>query len=198
MTRLAGLFTLLSCAAAFAGGALYKWVDDAGRVHYSDSPPLQSQSGGVAELNKQGSVRKPAESDAQRKAREASAAAALLLQQRQQDAARHDQALIQSYPSLADLKADRERQLSVLQSAYHALELRAQGLLLQQRDLQKDLDLSAKLRQPPHPSTTHNLQALRHEQLDLDALIRAKRGELDAFRRKMQQDIQRYQQLNAR
>ncbi|OHX13624.1 hypothetical protein BI347_08935 [Chromobacterium sphagni] len=198
MMRLAGFAILLLCAATHAGSSLYKWVDEAGRVHYSDTPPLQNQSGGVAELNKQGAVRKPAESDAQRKAREASSAAARMQLQRQQDATRHDQALIQSYSTLADLKTDRERQLSVLQSAYHALELRAQGLQIQQRDLQKDLDLSRKLQQQPHSATLHNLQALQHEQLDLNTLMAAKRGEVDAFRQKMRQDIQRYQQLNSR
>jgi hypothetical protein len=64
MTKhLPALLILLSCGAAMADGALYKWVDDAGKVHYSDAAPLQNQKQGVAELNRQGVIRKQAESE---------------------------------------------------------------------------------------------------------------------------------------
>ncbi|POZ63265.1 DUF4124 domain-containing protein [Chromobacterium alticapitis] len=192
MKRLAGPLLLL-CSLAHAD--VYKWLDETGKTHYSDAPPLQNQSRGVAELSRQGTVRKPAESEAQRQSREASAAAARQLQQKQQEAARHDQALVQSYSTLADLQADRAKQLAVLQSAYHAQELRAQGLAIQQRDLQKDLALSQKLRQTPPANTLHNQQVLQREQKDLQTQMAAKHAEIEAFKLKMQQDLQRYRQL---
>ncbi|WP_434630891.1 DUF4124 domain-containing protein [Chromobacterium sp. CV08] len=195
MKTLAGL-SLLLCSLAQAG--VYKWVDETGKTHYSDAPPLQSQSRGVSELSRQGAVTRQAETEAQRQAREASAAAARQALQQRQEQQRHDQALSQSYPSLADLKADRQKQLSALQSALRALELRAQGLALQQRNLQKDADLAARQHQPPRAAAQHDLQVLQHEQKDIAAMIAAKRAEIDAYRQKMQQDLLRYQQLNAR
>lgn len=35
------LFMLACCAPVYAGGAIYKWVDDQGNVHYLDTPPPQ-------------------------------------------------------------------------------------------------------------------------------------------------------------
>ncbi|QEL57517.1 DUF4124 domain-containing protein [Chromobacterium paludis] len=192
MKALAGSLLLL-CSLAHAG--VYKWVDDSGKTHYSDAPPQQNQSRGVAELSKQGAMKKPAETEAQRLSREASAAAARQAQQKRLEAIRHDQALTQGYSTLAELQADREKQLAVLQSAYHALELRAQGLALQQRDLQRDLEQSRKLRQPPPANTIHNQQVLQQEQKAQQALLAAKRAEIAAYRQKMQQDLQRYRQL---
>ncbi|AVG15658.1 hypothetical protein CFN79_07160 [Chromobacterium vaccinii] len=193
MKALAGPFLLL-CSLAQAG--VYKWVDEAGNTHYSDSPPLESQSRGVAELSKQGAVNKPAETAAQRQAREASAAAARQQQQQRMDAARHDQALVQSYPTLAELQADRERQLAVLQSSYHALELRSQGLALQRGHLEQDLEHARQFKQTPPAAAVRNLQLLRQSQQDLLRQMASKRAELDAFRQRMQQDIARYRQLN--
>ncbi|POA99984.1 DUF4124 domain-containing protein [Chromobacterium sinusclupearum] len=195
MKALAGLLLLL-CSLAHAD--VYKWVDESGKTHYSDAPPLQGQSRGVAQLSKQGMVKKPAETEAQRQSREASAAAARQLLQKQQDAARHDQALVQSYSTLAELQADREKQLSVLQSAYRALELRAQGLAIQQRDLQQDLEQHNKQHQKPPAATLHNLQVLQREQKDLQALMASKRAEINNYQQKMQQDLQRYRQLSGK
>ncbi|MEO9384953.1 DUF4124 domain-containing protein [Chromobacterium phragmitis] len=185
---------LLLCSLAHAG--VYKWVDEAGNTHYSDAPPLQGQSRGVAELNKQGAVSKPAESEAQRRAREASAAESAQRKRQALEASRHDQALAQSYPTLADLQADRERQLAVLQSAYRALELRDQGLALQQRQLRQDIERSRANRQPPPAAAVRDQQALGQSQRELQRQMAAKRAELDDFRRKMRQDLDRYRQLN--
>jgi hypothetical protein len=33
------LLMLVWCAAAYAGGTIYKWVDEQGNVHYLDTPP---------------------------------------------------------------------------------------------------------------------------------------------------------------
>ncbi|OWY40809.1 DUF4124 domain-containing protein [Xenophilus sp. AP218F] len=197
MKPLAGGILLLLAASALADGPLYKWVDDAGKTHYSDAPPLQSQSRGVAELNRQGTVRKPAESEAERKAREASAAAARQLQQRQQQAARYDQALLQSYPSLQDLKAARERQLATLQAALSALQQRARGLALQQNELSRDIAGSQQRKQPIPAIALRNLQTVQNEQRDLAVQLRAKEAEIGGLRQKTQQDIVRYQQLTA-
>ncbi|MBI3146261.1 MAG: DUF4124 domain-containing protein, partial [Pseudogulbenkiania sp.] len=44
MPRLPGLLLALLPLTALAGGTLYKWVDQSGKVHYSDAPPLQTPS----------------------------------------------------------------------------------------------------------------------------------------------------------
>ncbi len=38
------LFMLACCAPVYAGGAIYKWVDEQGNAHYMDTPPPQGSN----------------------------------------------------------------------------------------------------------------------------------------------------------
>ena len=42
---------------------LYKWVDENGKIQYSDAPPAMPQKKGVAEMSRQGIITRQAESD---------------------------------------------------------------------------------------------------------------------------------------
>lgn len=57
MMRFATLFTLILVAGE-GGAATYRWVDEQGKVHYSDVIPPQESGLGNVELDKQGRVRK--------------------------------------------------------------------------------------------------------------------------------------------
>ena len=115
------LLSWLIAGVAQAGGALYKWVDEVGHVHYSDSPPLQSQQQGVAELSRQGMIKRPAENPAARHQREAAALAEQQQQRLQAEQRRRDRALLDSYRSVNELRADREKQLWILIEARRAM-----------------------------------------------------------------------------
>lgn len=190
------LLTLLSCSAAMADGTLYKWVDDTGKVHYSDAAPLQNQKQGVAELNRQGVVRKQAESEQARRLREASEAQHKLEQQHQLDSARYDKSLLESYRNINELKADREQQLSILQASLEAQYSRLKSLNLQLRDMLKEQDLNQKQQRPVPAGLQHNIQVIQQEQKGLGALIATKQAEYNHVRQKMQEDMVRYQQIN--
>ncbi|RMC98647.1 DUF4124 domain-containing protein [Aquitalea palustris] len=194
--HLPALLILLSCSVAMADGTLYKWVDEAGKVHYSDAAPLQNQKQGVAELNRQGVIRKPAESEQARRQREASEALQKQEQQRQLDSARYDKGLLESYRNVGELKADREKQLSILQASLDAQYSRLKGLNLQLRDMLKEQDVNQKLHRPAAPALQHNIQVIQQEQKGLGALISTKQAELNSVRQKMQEDINRYQQIS--
>lgn len=193
MKTLAGLLLLLGTAAN--AGGLYKWVDESGKVHYSDSPPLQSQQQGVAELSKQGTVTKPAESPAARQAREAAEAAQKQHDVQRLENTRRDNALVESYASLQQLQAERAKQQAVLQSALDALQLRAQGLAMQVRNTQQDIAQSQRNKQAPPQNSLRNLKVLQAEQQDLAKQITVKQQELAAFHQKTQNDLSRYRQL---
>ena len=196
MTKhLPALTLLLACNTAMADGALYKWVDDAGKVHYSDAAPLQNQKQGVAELSRQGTVRKQAESEQARRQREASEAQHKLEQQRQLDSARYDTGLLESYRNIDELKADREKQLSILQASLDAQYSRLKSLNLQLRDMLKEQDVSQKMHRPVPAGLLHNIQVIQQEQKGLAAVLATKQAEYNSVRQKMQEDINRYQQI---
>ncbi|NWK77448.1 DUF4124 domain-containing protein [Aquitalea sp. LB_tupeE] len=196
MTKhLPALLILLSCGAAMAGG-LYKWVDDAGKVHYSDAPPLQYQKQGVAELNRQGVIRKQAESEQARQQREASEAVRKQEQQRQRDSARYDKGLLESYRNVDELRQDREKQLGILQASLDAQYSRLKSLNLQLRDMLKEQNVSQLQHRPVPAGLQHNIQIIQQEQKGLGALIATKQAEYNSVRQKMQEDIARYQQIS--
>ena len=197
MTKhLPALLILLSCGAALADGGLYKWVDDAGKVHYSDSPPLQHQKQGVAELNRQGVIRKQAESEQARQQREASEAVRKQEQQRQLDSARYDKSLLESYRNVDELRQDREKQLGILQASLDAQYSRLKSLNLQLRDMLKEQNVSQLQHRPVPAGLQHNIQVIQQEQKGLGTLIATKQAEYNSVRQKMQEDIARYQQLS--
>ena len=193
MKTLAGLLLLLGIAVN--AGGLYKWVDESGKVHYSDAPPLQNQQQGVAELSKQGTVTKPAESPAARQAREAAENMQKQRDAQQLENARRDNALVESYASLQQLQAERAKQQAVLQSALDALTLRAHGLAMQVHNVQQDIAQSQRNKQAPPQNSQRNLKVLQAEQQDLAKQIAVKQQDLAAFRQKTQNDLARYRQL---
>jgi len=194
--HLPGLFLLLCSAMAMADGTLYKWVDESGKVHYSDAAPLQSQKQGVAELNRQGVIRKPAESEQARRQREASEAQHKQEQQRQLDNARYDKGLLESYRNVDELKAEREKQLSILQASLDAQLSRLKGLNLQLRDMLREQDANQKQQRPVPAGLQHNIQVIQQEQKGLGGVIATKQAEYNSVRQKMQEDIARYQQVS--
>lgn len=197
MTKhLPALLLSLTCSSAMADGALYKWVDDAGKVHYSDAAPLQNQKQGVAELSRQGTVRKQAESEQARRQREASEAQHKQEQQRQLDSARYDKGLLESYRNVDELKADREKQLGILQASLDAQYSRLKSLNLQLRDMLKEQDVSQKLHRPVPAGLQHNIQVIQQEQKGLGAVLATKQAEYNSVRQKMQEDIARYLQIS--
>ena len=197
MTKhLPALLILLCCGATMADGGLYKWVDDAGKVHYSDAPPLQHQKQGVAELNRQGVIRKQAESEQARRQREASEAVRKQEQQRQLESARYDKGLLESYRNVDELRQDREKQLGILQASLDAQYSRLKSLNLQLRDMLKEQNVSQLQHRPVPAGLQHNIQVIQQEQSGLGALIATKQAEYNSVRQKMQEDMARYQLIS--
>ena len=123
-------------AATPASAETYKWVDEKGRVQYTDRLPAEAVNRGMVELNKQGMTKKvtePALTPEQRKAQEEK-----LEQQRQAERTfaekrRQDNALLSSYTSENDIDLARRRNLALVGASILSAETRIkvlQGLSL--------------------------------------------------------------------
>ena len=197
MPRLAGLLLSLLPLATLAGGTLYKWVDESGKVHYSDAPPLQTPRS-LAELDRQGSVTRAVETPQERAAREAREAAAQAEAARQRYQARYDKGLLESYQSPSELRAEREKQLAIQQSILN-------GLLNDRKTLQQNIaqqtrqiEAQQKSGQPVQPTLSANLGVLRQQAANLEAAIISRQAEIASQTKKMQYDLERYRQLTQR
>lgn len=197
MPRLPGLLLALLPLTALAGGTLYKWVDQSGKVHYSDAPPLQTPSG-MLELDRQGSVTRTVETPKERAAREAREAATQAEAARQRYQARYDKGLLESYQSPDELRAEREKQLAVQQSILN-------GLLTDRKTLQQNIaqqtrqiEALQKSGKPVPPNLLANLGVVRQQANHIEAAITSRQAEIASQTQKMQYDLERYRQLTQR
>lgn len=141
---------------------VYKWVDEAGHVHYGDSVPPEYASSDREVLNKQGVVvgeeeglvtpEEQAEKD--RKAAEEEAA-----RQAKADAARRDQVLLDTYLSVDEIKALRDRRLELLESQITVTEQYLTNLHKRLDALEKEAALyQPKNTNPDAPALPENLR----------------------------------------
>lgn len=194
MPRLPGLLLALLPLTALAGGTLYKWVDQSGKVHYSDAPPLQTPSG-MVELDRQGSVTRSVETAKERAAREAREAASQAEAARQRYQARYDKGLLESYQSPDELRAEREKQLSVQQSILNGLLTDRKTLQQNIAQLTRQIEALQKSGKPVPPNLPANLGVIRQQAAHIEAAITSRQAEVASQTKKMQYDLERYRQL---
>jgi hypothetical protein len=119
---LAGITLAGLAAVAIAVGPqkMYKWVDDKGVVHYTDTLPPDAVDKGNVELNKQGvAIGKtdPNATPEQRRAREAEIERAKQEAKDEQEKARLDRALLDSYTSEQDIELAKSRALKTIEQS---------------------------------------------------------------------------------
>jgi len=103
----------------------YKWVDDKGVVHYTDTVPPDAVNKGRVELNQQGlPVKKidPAMTPEQQRQREAEQQQQREAVRQQQEAARRDRALLASYTTEADIDLAKKRSLRTVEAALQSAQ----------------------------------------------------------------------------
>ena len=116
LAALVGVLAMLASTSP-ARAALYKWVDDKGVVHYTDTLPPEAVDKARIELNKQGvEVKKTdkALTPDQRRAIEREAQKQKENARQQEEVARRDRALLSTYTSEAEIDLARKRSLQTI------------------------------------------------------------------------------------
>ena len=130
--RLKWLVVTCALYAALAGvtashAQLYKWVDESGRVQYSDSIPPASTDRARKELRSDGTVKRETERAATTEEKRLAALKAVedaKLKAVQEERDRKDRALLNTYTSLVDYDRVRDRALGAVANDIRALEER--------------------------------------------------------------------------
>ncbi|MCX7672629.1 MAG: DUF4124 domain-containing protein [Thiobacillaceae bacterium] len=162
--RAACLALLCTLLGPPAWSAMYRWVDDQGRVHYSDRPPERARAHTL--LDRQGRTLRqvsPAESS------EPDTGSAARSQIRARE--RQDRALLSTYSDEAEIDRAREQAL-----AYESLRLNSlNSLIAQARRRQSELEaqIAALTRGggSPPPSLAQQLEDTRGEITQLEQQI---------------------------
>ncbi|MGD8430907.1 MAG: DUF4124 domain-containing protein [Ectothiorhodospiraceae bacterium] len=185
-------------------GKLYKWVDDQGNVHYSDTVPpdeakkrrkreVKSDTGQTVETIEPPPTREElqARERARKKAEE---------ERRRQEAVRarqqeRDQALLMTYQSVADMERARDDRLAAMESQITLIQSRIDKLetqLAKQRKQAARMERSG--RGDPGPVYAQ-IRQLRGNIEDNRRFIEEKRQAQQRLREEFDQDIKRFREL---
>jgi chromosome segregation ATPase len=192
--HLALLIPLLAPAAGAEG--LYKWTDERGVVHYSDFPPPTEQKSGVSKLNKQGILLRKGESEADKQAHEAELAKQKQAQELRAEQTRYDRALQERYRTTADITAETDKQIKVLQTGLRTLESQLRMASAQLADLNNEANKLRSSGKSISQGLSSQLQEKQRLQNETLGLIQSRRAEIERLRIKAAQDILRFQELN--
>ncbi|MEW6679262.1 MAG: DUF4124 domain-containing protein [Pseudomonadota bacterium] len=190
------LAVVLSMATLSVGAATYRYVDDKGRVIYSDTMPPQQAGKGHQELAPSGRVVREVErvplTEEERRRAEAARREAEEAKRRALEAQRRDRALLSSYTSEAEIDLVRDRALELEQLRITSLETQ---MNYASEKLAKANAAIAK--RPDNPAKVH-LQMREEAQSDLTGIalhLAQARKNLEAIRVKYDADKQRYREL---
>ncbi len=144
---------------------MYKWVDEKGVTHYTDTMPPDAVNKANTQLNQQGvPVRKtePAITPEQRKAREAEAERQREAAKLQEETARRDRALLDSYTTESDIDLAKNRSLRTVENALKSAQAYSAQLTKRRTELTRarrrwraspSRRPSSAISRPPRPSS---------------------------------------------
>jgi uncharacterized protein DUF4124 len=194
---------LIAAAALFAangpaGAAMYKWVDEKGVVHYTDTLPPEAVDKASTELNKQGIPIKKTDkalTPEQRRAIEQDAQKQKQVARQQEDVARRDRALLSSYTSEAEIDLARNRSLQTINNVVQSTLAYSEQLTKRKGEVEaKKEEMKGK---PIVAVLDRELESIDAELARQADLIAQKKRETETVVAKYDADKQRWRELVA-
>ncbi len=172
---------------------MYKCVDEAGKVHYSDGPDTDCSKG--SELNRHGVVvKKPGDKPATQPKQAKGDPKRVELA----TAERRDRALMATYLTEADIDAARDRSLAIPLQSIKGLEGKLEKANNDLFDLKKHADTLASQQKPLPPDLIEDVQIKQKQVAVLETELMRKKANAEAIRARFESDKQRYRELKPR
>ena len=191
------LLALALLVAGAAHAAMYRWVDSNGRVHYSDTLPPTYQKSGAAEMNKQGTVIKRTQSEAERRAEAERQVELARVRAEQAKQAQLDRALTQTYTSEAEIDLARDRALEHHRLLIKSSQIRAEAVNATLAELKDRMARIEKNGRKVGPGIVEQYEQAERESLELKRTILNNEEALLRVRDKYTADKLRFRELTA-
>jgi chromosome segregation ATPase len=146
--RRLALGLVLAATVTVAAGALYRWVDEHGRVQYSDTPPDKK---GAVQLSNRGIVLKKIDAltPEQQKIRDAEEARKRADEARAAEQRRQDSALLQSFTTVQEIDMKRDREVQALEISIANLREQERSLSARLAEDRKRVEALERSKKPP-------------------------------------------------
>lgn len=172
--------------------SVYRWVDETGKVQYSDKPPA-GQSKALLELDKSGRVRKgnePILSPAEKAAIEEK-------NKLEQERRRSDKALLQSFSKTQEIDILRDRQIEAVQAGIQTNTLRRATVIKRAEQQQQQLQRLQKSKRPIPADLQAEMDISRKEIDDIDKAIAGQQSEIEIIKERTEMQKKRFLELKS-
>lgn len=192
------VLVITTAGSALAAKKLYKWVDDKGQVHYTETIPPEAVNKSSTELDRRG--RQLKQNDAAPKPEEIKAAQEQAEQRKIEDKKayeqhRRDNALMNTYTSEAEIDTARERNLSGPTAMMKGMEPRIKTSQARLDSLKRNADSQAKAGKPVPEALKEDISMAEREVTQFGAEYKAKQAEIQRISDKYAADKLRYRDL---
>lgn len=192
------LTVLGATGTAHAAKKLYKWVDEKGQVHYTETIPPEAVNRSSTELDRRG--RQLKQNEAAPKPEEIKAAQEQAEQRKVEEKKayeqhRRDNALMNTYTSEAEIDTARDRNLSAPTAMIKGMEPRVKQLQTRVDSLKRNAEALTKAGKPVPEATREDLAAAEQELAGATAEYKAKQAEIQRISDKYMADKARYREL---
>ena len=181
----------LLCPLTYAA-SVYRWVDETGKVQYSDKPPA-GQSKALMELDKSGRVRKGNEqllSPVEKAALEAKNKA-------DQERRRMDKALLQSFSTTSEIDLLRDRQIEAVEAGIQTNQLRRATALKRADQQQQQVQRLQKSKRPIPADLQAEMDVSHKEIDDIDKAIAGQQSDIEAIKERAMMQKKRFLELKS-
>ena len=183
-----------------AASKLYKWVDEKGVTHYTQTLPGDANQKGNTELDRRGRMLKKNEaalSQEQIQAIQDERIRSKQDQKRLEEQRRKDNALINTYTTEAEIDGARDRAVSGATPMLQALEARLKSTRTQLAATTKQIEAIKKAGKPVPDAYTEELAGQQADIARIEAEYKAKEVEIQRIRDRYEADRVRYRELMA-
>jgi len=194
------LAAVATAAEPKSAGKLYKWVDDKGVTHYTQTLPGDGNQKGNVELDRRGRVLKKNEaalSGDQIQAIQDEKARGKQDEKRLEEQRRKDNALINTYTTEAEIDDSRNRAVVGATQALQAIESRLKGTRSQLAALEKQVVTLKKSNRPVSEAFSEEIASHRTDIGRVEGEYKAKEAEIQRIRDRYDADKARFRELMA-
>ena len=185
------LMLAVMCSLSYAA-TVYRWVDETGKVQYSDKPPV-GMSKSLMELDKLGRVRKgdepllsPTEKDALAEKKKA-----------EQERRRSDKALLQSFSKPEEIDLLRDRQIEAVEAGIQTNRLRRESVVKRAEQKQQQVQRLQKSKRAIPADLQAEIDVSARELEDIDKIIVAKQNEITMIHERAAMKKKRFIELKS-
>ena len=195
-----GLAFSLPVTSASAATKLYKWVDDKGTTHYSETIPPEYANKSRTEIGKAGRVieKKEVFTPEDRKANEESEAKKRADAEAALESKRRDKALVNTYSNEKEIDLARSRNLQQIEARVNSINSQLKTASANLLNFQKEADLLTKAGKPIPATLKDDLQESQTRLSKLKQDFEKSNAEKTAIEARYDADKARYKELTGK